>query len=212
MDQSFHLQHVPILLIIGSAIFGGSIGARIFQKLRIPQVVGYIIIGLIVGRSGFGLIGEEEIQNLLPFNFFALGIIGFMIGGELHRHTFKKFGRQFLKILLAEGLTAFAFVTLLTGLLAWLISGNFLIGLSFGLILGAIASATAPAATVDVLWEYKTRGILTTTVLAIVALDDGLALLLYSFASSVALRLSGADEASFLVGFLHTFYEIGRRI
>ena len=71
-------------------------------------------------------------------------------------------------------------------------------------MLGAIASATAPAATVDVLWEYKTRGILTTTVLAIVALDDALALVLYSIASSLAMMLTGSGETSLLASLFQT--------
>jgi CBS domain-containing protein/Kef-type K+ transport system membrane component KefB len=79
---------------------------------------------------------------------------------------------------------------------------------SLSLLLGAIASATAPAATVDVLWEYKTRGILTTTVMAIVALDDGLALLLYGFASSAADLLSGGAAFSLMNALGKPLYHI----
>jgi Kef-type K+ transport system membrane component KefB len=108
-------------------------------------------------------------------------------------------------------------VTILTGLVTcpWreLADGSIIHVLSHGnwslaLLFGAIASATAPAATVDVLWEYKTRGILTTTVLAIVALDDGLALLLYGFASSVADLLSGKAGFSLMTALNKPLYEI----
>ena len=70
-------SHIPVLLLIGSAIVAGTLGGRLFQRLRIPQVVGYIVIGAILGKSGLHFIGDSEIEGLLPFNFFALGIIGF---------------------------------------------------------------------------------------------------------------------------------------
>ncbi|NOY82380.1 MAG: CBS domain-containing protein [Kiritimatiellaeota bacterium] len=204
-----HPNALPILFIIGAAILGGSLGARLFQRLRIPQVVGYIVVGLVVGKSGLHLITDVQIHALAPFNYFALGVIGFMIGGELHRNVFKKYGRQFMVILFAEGIGAFAMVGLGVGAFTYLLTGDAANSVAFGLVLGAIASATAPAATVDVLWEYKTRGILTTTVLAIVALDDGLGLVLYSLASSVALHLTGLESGSGLGSLLRALYEIG---
>ncbi|NQU38965.1 MAG: cation:proton antiporter [Lentisphaerae bacterium] len=204
-----HPEHLPILLIIGSAILAGSLGGRLFQMLRIPQVVGYIAIGVLVGKSGLHLLGDREIEGLLPFNFFALGIIGFLIGGELHRNVFKRHGRQLVRILLGESLVSFVVVGCLVSVASYLFTGNGPLSISFGLILGAISSATAPAATVDVLWEYKTRGMLTTTVLAIVALDDALALLLYSVAASITTVLTGEGETSFLSGLVHTAYELG---
>ena len=91
-------QQVDLLLVLGGALFLGTAGARLLQWLHFPQVLGYILIGLAVGQTGLGEISEEVIDRLAPFNFFALGIIGFMIGGELHRDVFKRFGRQFVGI------------------------------------------------------------------------------------------------------------------
>jgi len=205
--------HLPILLVLGGALFFGTIGARVFRWLRIPQVVGYILIGLAVGRSGLGLISEEIIDQFLPFNFFALGIIGFMIGGELHRDVFKKFGRQLMVILVAEGLAACVVVGVLVGGVTYLITHQPTVSVSLGLLLGAIAAATAPAATVRVLREYRARGALTTAVYAIVALDDGLALVLYGIASSIVARLlpgaasAGADGGP-LLALAHTAREL----
>jgi Kef-type K+ transport system membrane component KefB/CBS domain-containing protein len=204
----FDIQHLPILLIIGFALFAGGLGAKLFQRLRIPQVVGYIVIGLLLGRSGLKLVGVEAIESLRLFNFFALGVIGFMIGGELRLDVFKRYGRQFMLILLSEGLTAFLLVFLLVWPLAWMLTGNLAMSLALGLVLGAIASATAPAATVDVLWEYKTRGPLTTAVFAIVALDDGLALVLYGVAGSVAKQLIGSVSSSLAMTLAMTAYEL----
>ncbi len=190
-EANLDMSHLPVLLVVGLAIFFGTIGAKIFQRLRIPQVVGYICIGLIVGRSGFQLINAAALKNLEPFNFFALGVIGFLIGGELHRDVFRKYGMQFFKILLAEGMGAFVVVAIGTGLVVWWAHGDVATAVAIGLLFGAISSATAPAATVDVLWEYKALGVLTTMVFAIVALDDGLALALYGVASSVAENVTG---------------------
>jgi NhaP-type Na+/H+ or K+/H+ antiporter len=197
-----------ILFVLGVAIFGGTIAGRISQKLRIPQVVGYVITGIVTGGSLLNLIRAELIDSMLPFNLFALGIIGFMIGGELKYEAFKKYGKQFITILLAEGLFAFLIVAALTSLVGIVLTSNWQASLAMGLVLGAISSATAPAATVDVLWEYKTRGILTRTVLAIVALDDGLALLLYGFASSFAGGLLDGGKYNLVQSIVVPLWEI----
>ena len=200
--------HMPILLIVGIAIFFGTIGAGIFKRLRIPQVVGYIAIGVLAGKTGFNLISSDAIDALLPFNYFALGIIGFLIGGELHRDVFRKYGRQFFTILVSEGLGAFLLVSLLTGTVAYFVTGDVKTTLALAIIFGAISSATAPAATVSVLWEYKARGVLTTAVFAIVALDDGLALILYSIAASVASAVTGQGDGNLVTMLGHAAYEL----
>jgi Kef-type K+ transport system membrane component KefB len=208
--ETTHLaaHHLNTILVLGIAAFGGTVGAKIFQRLRIPQVVGYIVIGLILGGSALNVISRQVDQSLSPFNIFALGIIGFMIGGELQYDIFKRYGRQFIIILLAEGLSAFVVVGIGTTVTSYLFTGNLDQSLALGLVLGAISSATAPAATVDVLWEYKTRGILTRTILAVVALDDGLALLLYGFATSFAGVLLGRGHDSWFADLLVPLWEI----
>ncbi|MFH0964228.1 MAG: cation:proton antiporter [Planctomycetota bacterium] len=203
-----HPLHPNLLLLLGIAIFGGTVGARVFKRLRIPQVVGYIVIGVLLGDSGIGLFHQDVVESMRPFNYFALGIIGFMIGGELRREVFQKYGKQFFVILMSEGLGAFLFVGGLTTLVAWLVGGDFRSALALGVVLGAISSATAPAATVDVLWEYKSGGPLTTTVLAIVALDDGLALLLFAAAASVSTALLGQGDAGLASSFLKPAYQV----
>lgn len=203
------LSHMNILLLLGLALFGGIIGGRLFQKFRIPQVVGYIAIGILCGQSGFNIINKDIIQALQPFNYFALGLIGFMIGGELKKEVFRRYGKQFTVILLAEGLIAFLIVFLLVGIVGSFIfkAGGYFWAL--GLLLGAIASATAPAATTDVIWEYKARGPLTTTILGIVAMDDALALILFTVAATIVGRILGQTNGSLVYAVSHTLYEIG---
>ncbi|MBN1444947.1 MAG: cation:proton antiporter [Candidatus Omnitrophica bacterium] len=199
------------IFLLGLILFVGIMGARSFQKLKLPQVVGYIIVGIILGQSGLNIINKEIIETFVPFNYFALGIIGFTIGGELNTEVFRRYGRQFVIILLAEGLTAFFAVFLLVGILGTFILGNSAYAWALGLLLGAIASATAPAVTANVLWEYKARGPLTTTVLGIVALDDGLALILFALASSIAAVILGANP-SLSSAISRAVYEIGMGI
>jgi len=190
--------HLNLALLFGLVILGGTAGARLFQRLHIPQVVGCIVVGILLGDV-FNLITPERIETLRPFTMFALGVIGFMIGSELRGDVFKKYGKQFFIILFSQGLGAFLLVAVGTSLIVWVVLHNFYVSIAMGLVLGAIASATAPAATVNVLWEYKTRGPLTSTVLAIVALDDALALLLYRGAATGAKALTGTGHGSVFV-------------
>ena len=187
-----------LALLFGLVIFGGAFGARLFQKFHIPQVVGAVVVGILLGGDVLELITPERVEALKPFTMFALGIIGFMIGAELRSEVFKKYGRQFFIILFSQGFGAFVLVALGTSLMAWLISGRLYSSIAMGLVLGAVASATAPASTVNVLWEYKTRGPLTAAILAIVALDDALALLLYRGAATGAKALLGTADGSVL--------------
>jgi Kef-type K+ transport system membrane component KefB len=169
---------MELLLLLGVAALIGWLGGKLFQYLKIPRVVGYIVIGLLLGDSFARILSVELVTELSPLTDLALALIGLMVGGELKKSVFQRFGRQMITILLCEGLAAFALVSLLV---TWFTGEP-----ALGLVLGALASATAPAATVDVLWEYKSRGPLTTTILGIVALDDGLALVLYGFAVAFA--------------------------
>ncbi|MFH1790501.1 MAG: cation:proton antiporter [Candidatus Omnitrophota bacterium] len=200
--------HLNALFLLGLILFAGSIGGRIFQKLRIPKVVGYIITGILLGQSGLNIVNKDIVESLVAFNYFALGIIGFVIGGEMKGEVFKRYGKHFTAILLSEGLAAFFAVFLFVGLVGSFFLGGGIYYWVLGLLLGAIASATAPAATTDVLWEYKTKGPLTTAVLGIVALDDGLALILFAIASSLAPALLGS-HSSLSFAIIHPIYEIG---
>jgi len=200
--------HLNILILLGLALFGGTFGGRLFQKLRIPQVVGYIAVGILLGQTGANIVNEQVMESFQLFNYFALGLIGFTIGGELKKETFLKYGKQIIYVLLFEGIAAFVLVTVLVGMVGSLLMDNSNVAWALGLLLGAIASATAPAATTNVLWEYKSKGPLTTTILGIVAMDDGLALLLFAVASSFAGLILGNGTTSLLGTFISPLYEI----
>jgi Kef-type K+ transport system membrane component KefB/predicted transcriptional regulator len=182
-----------ILFILGISILGGLVGASFFQKLRVPQVVGFIVIGLVVGDNGLKLVTHKDVVALQPFTLFALGIIGFLVGGELKAETFRKYARQFFAILLGEGLMSFLLVGVSTGLFLYVVFGNLSIAFAAGIVFGAVASATDPASTIDVLWEYRALGVLTTSITAIVALDDALAMILYGSATGLVKMLAGVS-------------------
>ena len=192
---------MDILLLLGITLFFGTLSGKISQRFKVPQVVAYIIVGVILGKSFLGQWSGERIDTLAPLVNLCLGIIGFLIGGELKGDLFKNRGRSIYAILFSEGLLTF-FVVL--GVVTLLTKKLYL-----GLFLGALAAATAPAATVDVLWENKARGPLSSTLLAIVALDDALALVIYGFASILARSLITKEHFSFLQSIEQPFIEIG---
>jgi len=196
-----------ILFLLGFGVFGGMLGAWFFQKIRCPQVVGYIAIGLLIGQAGFGIIDSKAILELKTFNLFALGIIGFLVGGELKIDIFKKYARQFTAILLGEGLLAFFIVGSASFALIYMVTKDTIAASAGAVVLGAIASATDPASTIDVLWEYRSKGVMTTAIIAIVALDDALAMTLYGIGSSVA-KLLASKSGSVWISFGHISNEL----
>ncbi len=167
-----------LLSTIGLLIIVTFLGSKIFQRLGVPQVVGFILIGMLHGASFLRAVPAELIDQLTFISEIALGLIGYDIGSHLLLSDLRKLGRSILIILLFEALGTFALVT--AGVYA--ITGS----ATTALIFGALSSATAPAATVDVLAEYDARGPLTTSLLAVVGLDDALALLLYSVTAALA--------------------------
>ncbi len=202
-------EKLNMLLIFGIVIFGATIGGKIFKKIKIPTVVGFILTGIVIGVSGFNLLTKEMVNTLEPISLFALSLIGFMIGGELKLSQLKKYGKQFVYILFLEAFGAFVFVSIFAGVAAYFILHDIKFAIALGLSLGAISSATDPASTVAVFNENKTRGPLTTTAFGIVAMDDGVALLLFAATTSIAGMLLGKATGGFLTSVFHLFYEIG---
>lgn len=163
---------------VGVALLLGIILGKVMNKFKIPAVAGYVIAGLILGVSGLKIQNSEMLNKLSFISDFALGIIAFNIGSELEVSVIKKLGKPIFIIAFFEAFGAFILVTTIVILLGE--------QLYTALILGAVASATAPAATVMVLKELHAKGPLTSTLLGVVAVDDAICLMIYSIASSVA--------------------------
>ena len=179
MLETLGIHYEPhILTVMGLVIAVAFLTGKAFQRLGIPQVLGYIVAGLFLGGSFFNAVPPELADQLTLVSEIALGLIGFDIGSHLRFGELRKLGRSIAFILLAESLGAFLLVTV----------GVYFITQSLyaALIFGAVAAATDPAATVGVLSEYDSKGPLTTSLLAVVGMDDGLALLIYSIAAIFA--------------------------
>jgi Kef-type K+ transport system membrane component KefB len=184
MLEALGIHYEPnILAIIGLIIAVSFLGSKLFQRIGIPQVVGFIVIGVVLGTSFLNIIPLQLAEELTFISEIALGLIGFDIGSHLLFGDLRRRGRSILFILFFESIGTFALVTF----------GVYALTQSWytALIFGALASATAPAATVDVLAEYEAKGPLTTSLLAVVGMDDALALILYSIAAALAESLLG---------------------
>jgi NhaP-type Na+/H+ or K+/H+ antiporter len=166
------LLELAILLILG--LYGAK-GAR---ALRTPQVVGYVVAGVILGPSLIGLLSLEKTARYDLITSVTLGIIGFIIGSELAVRNLRGLGRAIAWIVPLEA----GFAVLLVGLGTYILTRN----APLSILLGALASATAPAGTVDVLQEYRAKGPVTTTLYAVVGLDDAFALISYGFCLPLA--------------------------
>jgi len=166
------------LIILGSAILISFLGGKGVSRLCLPMVVGYVLAGVVLGKSFLKIVTPSEVAQVSLLNDIALGIIAFLIGSELSFSRLKTLGKSIVVIAIFESLGAFVLVSLSVYI--------FVHKVYVALILGAVASATAPAATVAVINEMKSRGPLTTTVLGVVGSDDAIALMIYAFASSWA--------------------------
>jgi Kef-type K+ transport system membrane component KefB len=162
------LEPQNILLYLG-ILFLISTGNKILsKKLNIPEVTGYVVIGVLCGQSVFNVFNDQMIENLKHLSSIALGIIAFTIGVELRFSVLKKIGKSIFLIVIFEGFAAFFLV---------LFSVRYLLHqeMFVALLLAAVSAATAPAATVAVIKQYKSKGQLTSAILAVVGVEDALA-------------------------------------
>jgi len=172
----------------------GYFGGQFANWLKFPKVTGYILTGILLSPSLSGLIPEELIKDRFSIvTDISLAIIAFSIGGSLKFSRLKQLGKSIFWITVSQALGAF-FLTFILIIPLGLFNINFSIPnasflevyLPLALIIGAVSTATAPAAVLAIVHEYKTRGPLTTTLLGVVAMDDGLAIIFYAFAISIA--------------------------
>ena len=190
------------LEIVGGVILLGVAAGRLLGLLRIPSVAGYVVVGVALGESFSGIISHAALNGLNVISELALGAIAFTIGIELEWRTLRKIGRAVFPIVLLEALGAMLLVT--TGV--WLLFGD----APLALVLGAIAAATAPAATVMVIRESRAAGPLTSTLLAVVGIDDAIALIMYAAAAAAAKAiLVGTSTPSLSHVLVSAGYEIG---
>lgn len=198
---------MDLLFLVGMGVALGFIGGKISNKLKLPAVTGYIIIGVFLGSSFFNILDLNTLNRIGIITDLALGIIAFVIGNELRLSILKKMGKIIITILFFESIATFVLVTI--GV--YLLTRN----MALSLILGSLGVATAPAGTFIVLDEYKAKGPVTNTLLAIVSLDDSIAIVIFSFAAAFAKHLVNIDieeKTTFLSNLQQPLIEIGGAI
>ncbi|MBU0502354.1 MAG: cation:proton antiporter [bacterium] len=189
ISNLFAIINKDIFLLLASLLLAGYLFGLLVKLIKLPRVTGYIIAGVLLGPSIVNLFNEKSISQLNLIPQLALGIIALIIGAGLSFTLIKKLGFQVILITILQALGAF--------LLVFFILLFFKMPLGAILPLAAIATATDPAATLAVIKEYRARGTLTETVMAVVALDDAVAIILFGLVLTIDLRhLSAFGETA----------------
>lgn len=184
-----------ILLSVSIALLAGLLMTRIFKPFKLPAVTAYLIAGVLIGPycigalgiDGLGFNSMDEVSKMSVISQMALGFIAFSIGSEFRLEDLKKIGKQAFVIGIFQALVATLFVDL--ALLAVYMAMPGKISLAQVITLGAIATATAPAATLMVVRQFKAKGPLTSLLLPIVALDDAVGLIVFAVSFGIARTL-----------------------
>ena len=176
---------LKVLLYIGIIIAAGLLSGKLAKFLRMPNATGYLVGGLLLGPSLFNIVKVESFEGLEVISVVALGFIAFSIGNEMKVSYFKRVGTKPIVIAIFEASMAVLFVFL--GLIGYFaITGNLTnINIRFSLVLASIAAATAPAATLLVVRQYKSKGKLTEMLMSVVAIDDSVAVLLFGIGVAI---------------------------
>lgn len=187
-------------------IASGLIFSRLLGKFKFPDVTGYLIGGIIIGPSVLGLLSQDQVKGMEVLSTIALSFIAFSIGSEMDLRAIKKMGSKIIVVTIFEALGAFLFVTTAMLLI-------FKQDWAFSLAIGSISCATAPAATLMVIRQYKAKGPLVDVLIPVVALDDAVCIIAFGIASVMANALISGESLNIatMVGkpLLEIFMSIG---
>lgn len=168
-----------LILKVTIALAVGFIGGKFIGILKLPNVSGYLLIGVLLGSSFFNIISPEDIEVLEVISELALAFIAFNIGSEFVIKEIKKFGRKIFWITLGEVIGA---ILLVFSVMYFVFRQDF----PFSIVIASMSAATAPAATLLVIRQYQAKGPLTKTILPVVALDDILGIIAFGIALALA--------------------------
>ena len=195
------------LLSLSVAVLAGLLMTRVAKPLKLPSVTAYLVAGVLIGPYCLGLLGieglgfptQESVDSLSLISEVALGFIAFSIGSEFRVSELKHTGKQAFVIGVLQALAATFLVDIALIVIALLTNGR--LSIAQAITLGAIATATAPAATLMVVRQYKAKGPLVDLLLPIVALDDAVGLIVFavSFGIAKALNTGSFDVISIVV-------------
>ena len=181
MKADLSFLNISALTLLGAATILGFYMGHVAQRVKLPSLIGYMVFGVILGPSILNLFDEPTMGDLSFLTQIALGFVAFTIGSELSLSSLKRLGSGIISIIFAESFGAFFVVIAAVYLLTH--------DLPLSIMFGAMAPASAPAGTVAVIQEYRTKGSLTKALYAVVGFDDGLAIIIYGFASASAKNL-----------------------
>ena len=194
----------PIFAYIALLLLAALFSTRLMKLIKLPNVTGYIITGIIMGPFVFGLLFNNftyegikesviytQIESIKWVSTIALGFIAFSIGTSFRISTLKSVGKRVLVITILEASLA-SLLVILALIIAHFVRPD-LVKWEMVLTLGAIASATAPAATLMVIKQYNARGTMVNTLLPVVALDDAAALILFAILFQIATAIAGGN-------------------
>ena len=200
INQLLTLFKQDIFLLASGLLIIGFIFGRLINIVKLPRVTGYIIAGIIFGPSLLNIFSENCLTQFDFIPQLALGIIALVIGAGLSFDLVKRLGSRFILITILQAVGAFILVFLFLVL--------FKMPLGAALPLAAIATATAPAATVAIIREYRAQGPLTETILSVVALDDALAIMLFGLVLTIDLKQLSTFGETALQSLSASFVEI----
>ena len=201
------------LLLIAVALFAGLLMTRLFVKFHLPDVTAYLVAGVLIGPCVLGRLGIpclgfntfEQVDSLSMISDVALGFIAFAIGHEFRLSALKQTGKQATVIGIVQALVATLFVDEALVSLHFLMPD--LLPLPVAITLGTIAAATAPAATLMVVRQYKAKGPVTDVLLPVVALDDAVGLVIFAVSFGLAQSLK-SGETNFAALILEPLMEV----
>ncbi|HBB29789.1 MAG TPA: cation:proton antiporter [Clostridiales bacterium] len=193
------LLKISIVMLVG--IMGGKV-ARIF---KLPNVSGYLVAGLFLGPSFFNIISSYDMESFSVINELALAAIAFSIGNEFVIKDMLKLGKTIVIITLAEVIGA---VVIVFTVMYYLLNQPF----AFSIVIASMSAATAPAATLLVIRQFKAHGPLTKTILPVVALDDVFGIIVFGIAMALAKLSRGQQDFSVVQILSGLVIEIGGSI
>ena len=190
MSLALHLNHTSLVILELAAMLLSAFGlSRITKLLKLPNVTGYILSGILIGPHCLKWIDASMVENMSFVTDVALAFIAFGVGKYFTWSTLRKSGAQVLVITVLEALAAAAVISAAMLLI-------FDLPLSFSLLLGAIGAATAPASTLMTIRQYKAKGHFVDTILQVVALDDAVALLAFSVCATISQVAESPEQLS----------------
>ncbi|MCY6354765.1 cation:proton antiporter [Clostridium sp. ZS2-4] len=175
------------LYYLGIILFCGIIVGKIVSFFKLPKVTGYLVAGVLMGPSILNLVPSQAAAKLTIIADAALGFIAYSIGSEFNFANLKALGKKIFTITIFEALGAVLMVDLVMIFI-------FKMSLPFSLTLGSIAAATAPAATLMVIKQYKAKGPVVNTLLPVVAMDDAVGIIIFGISTTIASSLLNSNS------------------